>query len=211
MVPAFAHHIAKTVPVARVLTKSLNCRIFPWRGIGLGSDFAAPAAILAGCVKVLLTPGGRFCRYDSRTDLSPLLRIETNNRTSGVGRSGSAGRTGTGVDFVPAGGDAPARVASAAPMAGLTGIDAILALQAVDGPLEGKKKSIRRGRSLLDTLDEIKADLLIGRVSADKLDALVAMLGEVRERSLPGLDAVLDDIELRVRVELAKFGRFPAA
>ena len=93
----------------------------------------------------------------------------------------------------------------------MTGIDAILALQAVDGPLEGKKRALRRGRSLLDTLDEIKADLLIGHVSADKLDALVATLSDIRERSLPGLDAALDDIELRVRVELAKFGRFPAA
>lgn len=139
------------------------------------------------------------------------MRIETNNRTGSVGRSGSAGRTGSGVDFVPAGGDAPARVASATPVAGMTGLDAILALQAVGGPLEGKKKAIRRGKSLLDTLDEIKADLLIGRVSADKLDALVATLSDIRERSLPGLDALLDDIDLRVRVELAKFGRFPAA
>lgn len=139
------------------------------------------------------------------------MRIETNNRTSGVGRSGSAGRSGSGVDFIPAGADAPARTAAAAPVAGMTGIDAILALQAVDGPLEGKKRALRRGRSLLDTLDEIKADLLIGHVSADKLDALVATLSDIRERSLPGLDAALDDIELRVRVELAKFGRFPAA
>lgn len=139
------------------------------------------------------------------------MRIETNNRTSGVGRSSSAGRSGSGVDFIPAGGEAPARTAAAAPVAGMTGIDAILALQAVDGPLEGKKKTIRRGRSLLDTLDAIKADLLIGRVSTDRLDALVGMLGEMRERSLPGLDSVLDDIELRVRVELAKFGRYPAA
>lgn len=139
------------------------------------------------------------------------MRIETNNRTSGVGRSGSAGRSGSGVDFIPAGADAPARTAAAAPVAGMTGIDAILALQAVDGPLEGKKRALRRGRSLLDTLDEIKADMLIGHVSADKLDALVATLSDIRERSLPGLDAALDDIELRVRVELAKFGRFPAA
>ena len=139
------------------------------------------------------------------------MRIETNNRTSGVGRSGPAGRSGSGVDFIPAGADAPARTAAAAPVAGMTGIDAILALQAVDGPLEGKKRALRRGRSLLDTLDEIKADLLIGHVSADKLDALVATLSDMRERSLPGLDAALDDIELRVRVELAKFGRFPAA
>jgi hypothetical protein len=37
------------------------------------------------------------------------------------------------------------------------------------------------------------------------------MLAEIRERSLPELDAVLDDIDLRVQVELAKFGRFPSA
>jgi len=93
----------------------------------------------------------------------------------------------------------------------MTGIDAILALQAVGGPLEGKRKAVRRGQSLLHTLDEIKADLLVGQVSGERLDALVAMLAEFRERSLPDLDAVLDDIELRVRVELAKFGRFPAS
>jgi len=90
-----------------------------------------------------------------------------------------------------------------------TGIDAILALQAVDEPLTGRKKALRRGASLLDMLDDIKTDLLIGRVSAERLDLMSAMLSEMRERSLPGLDAVLDDIELRVRVELAKFGRFP--
>lgn len=93
----------------------------------------------------------------------------------------------------------------------MSGIDAILALQAVDGPLEGRRKTVRRATSLLDTLDEIKADLLVGRVSVDRLDGLVTMLADLRDRSAPELDAVLDDIDLRVRVELAKFGRFPAA
>jgi hypothetical protein len=139
------------------------------------------------------------------------VRIDNTNRASGVGKSGSAARSASGVDFVPAGPGAPARAASAAPLASTAGLDALLALQAVDGPLEGKKKAMRRGHALLDTLDEIKADLLVGRVSLDKLDTLSAMLGEMRERSLPGLDAVLDDVELRVRVELAKFGRFPSA
>ena len=143
--------------------------------------------------------------------MSPSLRIDTTNRTSGVGRGTSAGRSGSGVDFVPAGSGAPARVAGNVPVQGATGIDAILALQAVDGPLSSKKKAVRRGASLLDLLDEIKTDLLIGRVSADNLDRMAGMLSEMRERSMPGLDALLDDIELRVRVELAKFGRFPAA
>ena len=137
------------------------------------------------------------------------MRIDNTNRTSGVGKSGSATRSGSGADFVPTGAGAPTRAAPAAPMAGTAALDAILALQAVDGPLEGKKKAVRRGNALLDTLDEIKADLLVGRVSLDKLDKLSSTLAEMRERSLPGLDAVLDDVELRVRVELAKFGRFP--
>ena len=80
----------------------------------------------------------------------------------------------------------------------------------MDGPLERKNKAVRRGRTLLDELDEIKADLLIGQVSAERLDALSAMLSQIRERSEPALDSVLDDIDLRVRVELAKLGRFPA-
>jgi Class II flagellar assembly regulator. len=137
------------------------------------------------------------------------LRIDTSNRTTGVGRGTGAGRSGSGAEFVPAGGNAPTRVAGNVPMHAATGIDAILALQAVDEPLTGRKKALRRGASLLDMLDDIKTDLLIGRVSAERLDLMSAMLSEMRERSLPGLDAVLDDIELRVRVELAKFGRFP--
>lgn len=97
------------------------------------------------------------------------------------------------------------------PVQAAAGIDALLALQAVDGPLTGRRKAVRRGASLLDMLDEIKTDLLIGRVSAERLDRLTATLSEMREQSMPGLDSLLDDIELRVRVELAKFGRYPTA
>lgn len=96
------------------------------------------------------------------------------------------------------------------PAQAMTGMDSILALQSIEEPLTSKKKAVRRGASLLDMLDEIQADLLLGKVSSDSLDGMVSMLSEMRERSMPGLDRLLDDIELRVRVELAKFGRFPA-
>ncbi|QQR34663.1 flagellar assembly protein FliX [Devosia oryziradicis] len=136
------------------------------------------------------------------------MRIDTSNRTTGVGRGNAAGRSGSGVAFVPAGEDGPVRVAASAPAQAMTGIDAILALQAAEGPLTGRKKAVRRGASLLDSLEEMRTDLLIGRVDPERLDRMSAMLAEVRERSLPGLDALLDDIELRVRVELAKAGRY---
>lgn len=137
------------------------------------------------------------------------MRIETNTRTNGVSGRSAAGRSGSGVAFVPAGEDNAVRTAAAAPMSASTGIDAILALQSVEDPTKGKKKrAVSRGASLLDTLDAIKADLLVGQVSAERLDQLMAMLGQAREHSTPELDAVLDDIELRVRVELAKLGRF---
>ena len=88
-------------------------------------------------------------------------------------------------------------------------IDALIALQAVEDPLLKKKKALRRGNALLDSLETIKADLLVGQVSEGRLNQLMALIGQARERDLPGLDAVLDDIELRARVELAKFGRYP--
>ena len=139
------------------------------------------------------------------------LRIDTNSRTSGIGYRGAAGAAPSGQGFAIEG-EAPAgRSAATAPVASATSIDALLALQAVEDPLFARKKAIRRGHALLDTLDDIKADLLVGRISEGRLNQLMALVGQAREQSLSGLDSLLDDIELRVRVELAKFGRMSGA
>jgi hypothetical protein len=137
------------------------------------------------------------------------LRIENTARTSSVsGRSGVS-RSGGGGFFFDEG--APtAQSAAAAPIAQTTGIDALLALQSVEDPVVGRRKrAIKRGTAVLDTLDTIKADLLLGQVSEGRLGQLMALITQARERNLPELDGVLDDIELRARVELAKFGRYP--
>lgn len=138
------------------------------------------------------------------------MRIEGPNRSSGVSARGAVGKTGTGIAFVPQGAPETARATVTAPLVPAAGLDALLALQAVGSSTEGRRRTVRRGRALLDQLDAIKADLLLGRVEESRLDALVGQLAQLREHSEPGLDAVLDDIELRVRVELAKFGRYPA-
>ena len=102
------------------------------------------------------------------------------------------------------------RVANARAISPTAGIDAILALQAIEDPVLKRRKTVRRGRALLDTLEAIKADLLLGRVGESRLNHLMALIGQAREQCDPELDALIDDIELRARVELAKLGQYPA-
>lgn len=136
------------------------------------------------------------------------MRIDT-IRTGAIGSRGAATRSGSGVAFNVNDGSQTQRAGSMAQAAPAQDIGSLLALQSVEDPLLKKKKLVRRGRQLLDTLDEIKADLLVGRISEGRLNQLMALISQARDRAEPGLDGLLDDIELRARVELAKRGLFP--
>jgi hypothetical protein len=135
------------------------------------------------------------------------VRIENSYRMAAAG-SRATPRSGDGGSFsLPS----ASAAGSARPAAGILpsqSLDALLALQAVNDPLEGRRRQVKRGRGLLDALDGLRADLLTGRLGEGRLNQLLAILGQARESSIPGLDALLDDIELRARVELAKAGRF---
>lgn len=138
------------------------------------------------------------------------MRIEGKQRTGHAALRGT-GHSVSGSGFQVALEGGAARAGNVAPAAPATGIDVLLALQGIPDPLQERRRQVRRGRSLLDTLDALKADLLAGRSSDGHLNQLLALTGQARERTDPGLDAILDDIELRARVELAKRGRFPAS
>jgi hypothetical protein len=86
------------------------------------------------------------------------------------------------------------------------GIDALIALQGVEDPTERRRHAVKRGRLALDALDELKIGLLGGTLTPatlNKLRAAAAFLKDGCGES--GLDGVLDEIELRVEVEIAKF------
>jgi hypothetical protein len=138
------------------------------------------------------------------------MRIETTARSSSVMARSGISRGGTGSGFFVTE-DAPlSHAAATAPTAPTAGIDALLALQAVDDPLLARKKAVRRGSALLDALSAAQADLLTGSVGESRLNQMMALVSQARESVDPRLDALIDDIELRVRVELAKHGRYPA-
>lgn len=68
----------------------------------------------------------------------------------------------------------------------------------------------RRGFDLLDRLDEIRMGLLMGTIPTDRLNNLLRLVRGSRDGAMdPKLNAILDDIELRAMVELAKLGRYP--
>jgi hypothetical protein len=102
--------------------------------------------------------------------------------------------------------------AAAAGLAPLASLGAVLAIQAVDDPLAGRRRARERGERLLDTLEEVRIALLDGRLPADKLEALRQLVTARRDGADdPALRAVLDEIELRAAVELAKLESRDAA
>ena len=139
------------------------------------------------------------------------MRVDSKTRVSSTtGRGTTARPSGSGPAFTVDSGAGASRAAATSGPAPATAIDALLALQSVDEVTERRRKLMRRGRSLLDTLETIRADLLLGHISEARLNQLMSLITQARERGEPGLDELLDDIELRARVELAKHQRFPA-
>jgi hypothetical protein len=103
----------------------------------------------------------------------------------------------------PAGGTSQASSVSATQ--GVMGVEALLALQDVGGPLERKRRAVRRAGRILDTLDDLKIALLEGEISGVDLDRLRRAVRDERDNTDdPNLEAVLDEIELRAAVEVAK-------
>jgi len=121
---------------------------------------------------------------------------------SGQSRSAGGGEFAKTLDSGGAGegGDVNAN----APVAGL---DALLALQDV-GEEDAREQAKQHGERILQRLDELKLDLLEGRLSADTVEQLAGEVDRARaETDDPKLNEVLDEIDLRANVELAKLGR----
>jgi len=133
------------------------------------------------------------------------MRIEW---TPPVGRTSSRRDEKTdgtsGQKFAAAlGGDQPAAPAAAPPA--VSAVDVLLSAQEVPDALAQRRRALQRGNALLDRLEDLRLALLAGVLPRERLDELARLAKSARETvDDPKLSAILDDIDLRVAVELAK-------
>jgi len=93
---------------------------------------------------------------------------------------------------------------------GVTAAASILAAQEVeDHPDQAARRQlVRHGEELLDKLEEIRREILMGGMPRERLENLAqAMRSRRAQTTDPKLIEIIDEIELRAAVEIAKYSR----
>jgi hypothetical protein len=133
------------------------------------------------------------------------MRIYGPNGAAVANTPAPARRAGSGSSFTVSEEEAPRNTSAAPPLRSISTLDALMALQGVEDPLERKKRAVAKGRNALDVLDDLKLGLIDGSVDGSTISRLkVAAEGLTETTGDSGLDTVMDEINLRVAVELAK-------
>lgn len=90
---------------------------------------------------------------------------------------------------------------------GIGGVSALIGLQEVDDATQRESKGKKRAQALLDEMDDLRLALACGTLTrAQLLKLSAAIQSEKVKADDPGLNQILDDVDLRARVELAKYG-----
>jgi hypothetical protein len=85
-----------------------------------------------------------------------------------------------------------------------------LAVQEVADSTTGRSRglTLRYGADMLDRLDQIRDGLLVGAINKNELAELARTMRAGRRRSDdPRLNEIIDEVELRAEVEIAKLTR----
>lgn len=87
-------------------------------------------------------------------------------------------------------------------------LDALLSLQQIDADANPQKRGRKKAEDMLRGLEKLRDDLLLGQISPTTLHQLQNQLDQqIGDIMDPRLKDIIDDISLRVAVELAKWQR----
>lgn len=126
--------------------------------------------------------------------------------SSGVNKRRGTGAASGFADVLSAAEAAEAgQAASVSDVAATAGINNLLALQEISEEDVHRRKLVQQGNNMLDALEKLRRQILIGAVPQQTLVDIGRQLS-VQKQSVsdPHLAALIEDIELRAAVELAK-------
>ncbi len=102
--------------------------------------------------------------------------------------------------------DEGGEAAATSSLGGTQALTSIWGLQEVEDATARAARGKARAEDILDRLDDVRMDILSGALSPDKLMQLSRIVSARRaEISDPRLAELLDEIDLRAQVELAKY------
>ncbi|MBK8174430.1 MAG: flagellar assembly protein FliX [Rhodospirillales bacterium] len=127
-------------------------------------------------------------------------------RKPGSRSASAAGFSALLESAAPEAAEEPAGVAPPTPLAALLGVQEI----AIDEGQSRRQATTRYGAAILERLEQLRGDILGGGVAPSRLaDLARTMRSERRRAHDPHLDGIIDEIELRAEVEIAKLTRSP--
>ncbi|MBY0612168.1 MAG: flagellar assembly protein FliX [Beijerinckiaceae bacterium] len=132
------------------------------------------------------------------------MRVYSGSGISSAVASGRPRRAGGASFSLPT--SSTSKASTPINISALANLDALIALQEVDDAPERRRRAAQRGKNLLDSLDQLKAAMLAGKVPAQALHRIAEQLRHRAPSADPQLDEILAHIELRAEVELAKLG-----
>ncbi len=94
------------------------------------------------------------------------------------------------------------------PVSGVSPVEALLSIQEVPDSASQRSRGLLRGTLILDELEELRHGLILGTLTRAQIDRLKALVEHERTKvDDPGLAEVLNEVEIRAAVELAKLER----
>ena len=87
----------------------------------------------------------------------------------------------------------------------ISSVDAVVGMQEITDDNKDERSAKNRANLILDKLEDIRMGLLLGEIPKSNLEELSKVLKVARENSVDSkLLEIIDDIELRAKIELAK-------
>ncbi len=136
------------------------------------------------------------------------MKIQGPSKTSGPSKTEKKGKASSSDesfgDFIASqtGGAAPTSTTKS-----IASIDSLLSIQSVEDPTAraAKKRVRQRGFDVLGELDKIRMAMLNGSLTIGHMIDIADVVASHREKVTdPKLTAIMDEIDLRAQVELAK-------